>query len=364
MVNDINQLPEGAPPLNTYYIYLTGGCNLACRHCWIAPTFEASGGTGQCLDYWLYEIAIAEGLPLGLKSIKFTGGEPLLHPDFVQMVEHATEQGLNTVLETNGTLITPTLAHHLKEITSLGFISVSLDGATSSSHDYMRNVPGSFERAQQGILDLIDAGYRPQVIMSLFPGNVDEMETLVRWAEKIGCGSVKFNLLQPSGRGEQMKERGEWLNIEQLVQLGQWVEKDLQQSVSIPVSYSWPMAFHGISRLLRNRGEICNIEHILGILATGHLAMCGIGTQEKELVFGQLGQETVRDVWINNLALRKIRDTIKLPLDGVCSHCVHQKLCKGNCLAQNYYASKRLTAPFWFCQMAEESGLFPASRKS
>jgi radical SAM protein with 4Fe4S-binding SPASM domain len=77
-----------------------------------------------------------------------------------------------------------------------------------------------------------------------------------------------------------------------------------------------------------------------------------------------LGQEKVREVWINNLVLRKIHDIINLSLEGVCGHCVHQKLCKGNCLAQNYYASKRLTAPFWFCLMADQSRLFPSSRKS
>ena len=32
-------LPEGVPPLTTFYLYLTSGCNLRCRHCWIAPTF-------------------------------------------------------------------------------------------------------------------------------------------------------------------------------------------------------------------------------------------------------------------------------------------------------------------------------------
>ncbi len=267
-------------------------------------------------------------------------------------------------METNGTLITPDLAHHLKEKTSLWFISVSLDGATVESHDHMRNVPGSFERARQGILDLIAAGYRPQIIMSLYPGNVDEIETLVRWAEEVGCGSVKFNLLQPSGRGEQMKERGEWLEIEELIRLGQWVEKDLQKKISIPLLYSWPIAFHGISRLLDDHTGLCHIECILGVLSTGHLAMCGIGTQEKDLVYGQLGRDNVREVWIDNPALLKMRDVISAPLEGICKNCIHQKLCKGNCLAQNYIASKSLTAPFWFCQIADESNLFPLARKS
>jgi SynChlorMet cassette radical SAM/SPASM protein ScmF len=357
------QLPEGIYPLTTYYMYLTGGCNLACRHCWIAPTYQANGSTGGHLDYGLYEIAIKEALPLGLRNIKFTGGEPLLHPDFVRMADYATEQNLSTVMETNGTLITPKLARHLKEKTSLWFISVSMDGATAASHDHMRNVPGSFERARKGILDLIDAGYRPQIIMSLYPGNVGEIEALVRWAEKVGCGSVKFNLLQPSGRGEQMKHRGEFLDISELVKLGHWVEDELRTTVSIPLFYSWPMAFHTMGRLLNTQGELCNIENILGVLASGHLAMCGIGSQEPDLVYGQLGKQSVREIWVSEPVGLKFHDTIIGSLKGICSECIHLNHCKGNCLAQNYYASKTLTASFWFCQDADANGLFPLSRK-
>ena len=47
-------LPEGTPPLNSYYVYLTAGCNLACKHCWLAPAFQRNGGTGGHLDYDLF----------------------------------------------------------------------------------------------------------------------------------------------------------------------------------------------------------------------------------------------------------------------------------------------------------------------
>lgn len=355
-------LPEGVPLLSTYYMYITGGCNLACRHCWITPTFEATGGTGECLDFNLYKLAVDEGLPLGLASIKFTGGEPLLHPDFVKMADYATEMGLSTLVETNGTLLTLEMARHLKEKTSVDFISVSLDGATAITHDHMRNVPGSFHQAQQGIAYLVEAGYKPQVIMSLYPGNVSEIQALVEWSEKVGCGSVKFNLLQPSGRGMQMKKRGEWLDIDQLIKLGRWVERDLQKKVSIQLHFSWPMAFRGVSQLLGSQG-ICNIHQILGVLASGELSMCGIGTQVNDLIYGQLGKDKVREVWVSNPLILAIRDKISDGLEGICINCIHRNICLGNCLAQNYLASKRFTVPFWFCQLAEENGLFPFSRK-
>ena len=68
------------------------------------------------------------------------------------------KQGLKTWLETNGTLITKGLAHHMKEKTSIQHISVSVDGATASTHDHFRNVKGSFDLAIKGISQLSEAG--------------------------------------------------------------------------------------------------------------------------------------------------------------------------------------------------------------
>lgn len=195
MVDRSFQLSEGVPPLNTFYVYLTSGCNLACRHCWLAPTYQANGGTGGHLDYDLLALAIEEGLPLGLRHVKLTGGEPLLHPDFLRIVDILNEKNIGLSIETNGTLMTEPLAYYLKEKSTLGFISVSLDGATKETHDPFRGVNGSFEKTVQGVRFLVDVGYRPQVIMSIHAGNVDEIEDLVHLAESLGAGSVKFNLI-------------------------------------------------------------------------------------------------------------------------------------------------------------------------
>jgi len=324
------QLPEGIPPLTTFYMYIT--------------------------------LAIQQAIPLGLGDIKFTGGEPLLHPKFVQMIGYATQNGLQSQLETNGTLISYDLARHLKENTSLDFVSVSLDGSTAATHEYMRNVKGCFEETRQGIHNLIKAGYSPQIIMSLFPDNVEEIQPLIHWAVDTGCSSVKFNIIQPSGRGTQMNKRERLLTIEELIRLGHWIEKDLQRDVAIPLQFCWPMAFHSIKRLHTGHGDICNIFRILGVLSSGELAMCGIGTQEKDLIYGRLGVDNIADVWISNTSLLKLRDLIPKHLEGICRQCIFKNRCLGSCVAQNYYSEKRLTAPFWFCNRANKAGMFPSPR--
>jgi SynChlorMet cassette radical SAM/SPASM protein ScmF len=355
-------LPEGIPALNTYYVYLTGGCNLACQHCWISPTYQAHGGTGGHLDYDLFALAVSEGLTLGLNSVKLTGGEPLLHPDFKRIVNLIRAQELSLTIETNGTLLTAELAKYLKEHSTLSHISVSLDGGTAETHDPFRGVKGSYEKAVQGIRNLVDVGIHPQVIMSLHARNVGDVESLVRLAEKLGCDSVKFNLIQPSGRGELMTQRGQVLDFQSLIKLGKWVERELQQNTRIPLFYSWPMAFYGLKRLQGFNAYSCSLTNILGILSTGHLAMCGIGAQIPDLCYGKIGLNQIRDLWISHPNLVAIRDNLSSKLEGICRSCIFQNQCKGVCVAENYNASGKLTSSYWFCEMADSTGFFPETR--
>jgi len=357
-------LPEGIPTLNSYYVYLTAGCNLACQHCWLSPKFQRNGGTGGHLDYDLFALAIDEGIPLGLRNVKLTGGEPLLHPDFIKLVDLIKEKELRLTIETNGVLLTKSLASYLKEKSTLAHISVSLDGAAPETHDSFRGVKGSFARAVQGIRYLVEVGYHPQVIMSIHDGNVDEIEALVRLAEKVGASSVKFNLIQPTGRGESMAKRGQVLNIQRLIELGKWIGGDLQKKSTVPLQYSWPVAFHSLQQLMKDAGNgNCDILGILGILPSGHLAMCGIGIQIPELCYGLLGVDLVAEVWSSHPVLLRLRNLIPDKLDGICSNCIFRDRCLGSCVAQNYQSDGNLEAPFWFCQQANETGFFPLSRQ-
>jgi SynChlorMet cassette radical SAM/SPASM protein ScmF len=361
-MTDLTALPEGVPPLFQYYVYLTSGCNLACQHCWISPAYQPHGTTGGHLDYELFKLALEEGIPLGLQCVKLTGGEPLLHPDFLRMVDLLKERNLSLVIETNGVLITPEIALYMKEKSTLNHISISIDGAKASTHDAFRGVSGSFEKALAGLRMLVEVGYQPQVIMSLHSGNEDEIEDLVYLAESLGAGSVKFNLIQPTGRGKQMTSRNQIPDIGRLVELGRWVEDDLQKRVSTPLFYSWPIVFHNLKRLSQKGSDSCGILNILGILANGNLAMCGIGVEIPELSYGRLGRDRVLDTWNNNQILKDLRNNLPKKLEGVCQLCIFKRQCLGNCIAQNYQQAKCMTAPFWFCQQSYENGLFPTTR--
>ncbi|MDP7239912.1 MAG: radical SAM protein, partial [Dehalococcoidia bacterium] len=89
----------------------TQRCNLRCIHCY------ASAGDG----HYPGELTTAEGRALiedlaryGAPVLLFSGGEPTMREDLVELLTLATARGLRAVISTNGTLITPEMARDMK----------------------------------------------------------------------------------------------------------------------------------------------------------------------------------------------------------------------------------------------------------
>jgi SynChlorMet cassette radical SAM/SPASM protein ScmF len=353
-------------PLKQLYFYLTRGCNLACRHCWISPSFQGEGRSFPELSVDLFCSIIEQARAMGVSAVKLTGGEPLLHSRIIELIRRIREEKMVLTVETNGVLCSPELAREI----SAGrepFVSVSLDGATAGTHEWVRGVAGSFDAAVKGIRNLVAVGVRPQVIMTIMKRNRDEMELLVRLAERLGAGSVKFNVLEPTARGEKMHEAGEGLALRELVELGDWVENSLSAATKLPLSFSHPAAFRSLGRMFGKKGDgcsVCGILGILGVLADGSYALCGIGETVPELVFGHSAHDRLEEVWQKNPVLQDLRQGLPHRFEGICGQCLMKNFCLGSCVAQNYYRSKSLWAGFWYCEEAHKEGLFPETRLS
>ena len=203
--------------------------------------------------------------PLGLKTVKLTGGEPCLHPQISQMLEMVRDSQLRLVLETNAVLLTPELAAQVASCRQ-PFVSVSLDGTDPETHEWVRQVPGSYQAALRGIGYLVEAGVRPQIIFSVMRKNRDQVGPIVKLAQELQAKSVKFNIVQPSPRGDQLGAAGETLSLPELLELGRWVEQEVAPTADIPVFFSHPPAFRPLKRLIAQNGGrgTCGISALSG----------------------------------------------------------------------------------------------------
>jgi radical SAM protein with 4Fe4S-binding SPASM domain len=106
----------------------------------------------------------------------------------------------------------------------------------------------------------------------------------------------------------------------------------------------------------------CAINNIIGVLANGDYALCGIGSQVPELVFGNAAAGPLDVIWKTNKIILELRNGIPGRFEGICGKCHMKRVCSASCIAQNYYRSKSLWKPYWFCDQAYKEGLYPETR--
>lgn len=171
-------------------------CNLRCIHCYSQSLDQAYAG----------ELNHAEGVALiedlaafGVPVILFSGGEPLLRPDLIGLIELACRRGIRAVLSTNGTLMTTSLAHRLKAA-GVSYVGVSLDGL-GQTHDRFRGVAGAFLQALQGIRTCRAAGLKVGLRFTISRRNAREIGAIFDLIAAEGIPRVCFYHLVYTGRG-------------------------------------------------------------------------------------------------------------------------------------------------------------------
>jgi len=350
------------PTLNTFYAYLTSGCNCACRHCWFVP--EGQKQEEQIvLDPQVLRHAIEQALPLGLSAIKWTGGEPTLHPRFSELLDLQKEYNLEAIVETNGMLVDDELASLMWD-SGVNRVSVSLDGAEARTHDVIRCVTGGFEKTSQGIRSLVGAGFRPELILTLQQSNKSQLPDFFTLAEELGAGAIKLNVLQPVLRAETLSNEGDALSIKEVLDISEQVSDKWSKQFNLPIQIGVPHAFRPLSRIISGEDDgVCNIMHVLGILPSGSYALCGVGQHVPELSMGAVMSVKLKDVWQYHQVLMDLRKGLPKSLQGICHDCLMQENCLGYCVASNYQLSGDLLAPYWFCEQAADQGLFPLKRR-
>ncbi|MCK5702956.1 MAG: radical SAM protein, partial [Cyclobacteriaceae bacterium] len=132
---------------------MTRQCNLNCLHCYAKATKNASN------DEFTTEEAKAlmdDVAKYNSPVFLFSGGEPFMRRDLIELIEYANSINLRPVISTNGTLITKEKAIQAKKA-GVKYIGVSLDGM-AETNDKFRGLDGAFEMAIKGIKNCLNAG--------------------------------------------------------------------------------------------------------------------------------------------------------------------------------------------------------------
>ncbi|HUW94800.1 MAG TPA: radical SAM protein [Anaerolineae bacterium] len=174
---------------------ITRRCNLGCVHCLRGPSRQDDG-----LFYAQVCQVLDQLVDLGCMRLSFTGGEPFTRPDFVPILEYAWQKRIASVILTNGTLITSTLADTLLTL-HVHEIQVSLYAASSQVHETVTRVPGSFSATLGGIQRLTNQGLRVKVMMPVLSLNIQEVSAVRKLCDQQGATFQRSLLLFPRDDG-------------------------------------------------------------------------------------------------------------------------------------------------------------------
>ena len=195
-----NGVSEGRGPVVVWNCTKT--CNLNCVHCY---------ARSEAIKYQ-NELTHEEGLALidqladfNVPVILFSGGEPLLRPDFFELANYAASKGIRPTISTNGTRIDEDTAKRLKDM-GVGYVGISLDGC-EATHDKFRGKPGAFQMALRGIRNCVATGQKVGLRFTITRDNFQDLDSIFDLLEQENIDRVCFYHLVYSGRGSAMVER-------------------------------------------------------------------------------------------------------------------------------------------------------------
>jgi radical SAM protein with 4Fe4S-binding SPASM domain len=184
-IDEANLWGRTRPILATLDIELTERCNCSCIHCYINLPAEDENAIQMELPAEELKEILREAASLGCLRVRFTGGEPLLRQDFVELYMFARRLGLRVALFTNATLITPELAELLASTPPLEPLEITVYGMERDSYESVTKASGSFEAAWRGINLLLEGKVHFIVKGALLPPNKMEVERFESWASTI-----------------------------------------------------------------------------------------------------------------------------------------------------------------------------------
>ena len=318
---------------NTYlkniHIHLTSKCNFKCNYCYVPNAVKMKEDilAPSAIQSFLKQI-----VPKFSPNITLTGGEPMLHPNFFEIVDmiHSDFQ-LGMILLTNGSLITQ--ENISKIVSHISLIQISLDSNNQKINDKLRR-KGAYETVKNAVelLQKSKANY------------------------KIACTVSKLNIESLKGLVETFGNRVLFQPLYRLNDVNNFMEEYYIEGFEY---YSALKAIPNIEVLRDMTGTIARRKNIpclrcsagngsLSIDARGDVYPCHM-LHHKEFLSGNIHTDSFESIYFDSESLKRIR---QLTVDNIqeCSKCAVKYLCGGACRARNYYMNNNLEDCDAFCE--------------
>lgn len=356
---------------------ITRACNLKCLHCYQnAGTIQGDElSTEKALE------AIDILADAGILILAFSGGEPTIRPDILQLIKHSSDRGMYTAIATNALAFTSRRKAQQYKEAGLQFAQISLDGFNAKTHDHFRGVPGSFQKTVQGIKNCVAEGLFVEIATTMTRFNYKEIPAMIDFAAELGANWFMLYNFVPTGRGVKIiksdltpEEREDILKMcwnkmksaevdvlstaPQYARVAQEIEDHPVlagdaaaiaggvcgggDTCVVPTHFYNPKLSGQLRQLADFIGGCGAGRFYMSLEPNGDIFPCVFFPHVEAMKAGNIFQDDFEKVWRHSKLFWKIRDKDKLKLH--CGDCQYRYTC-GGCRARAYNYFTDILAP-------------------
>ena len=262
-------------------ISLTDKCNLRCVYCMPEDKVYENNLINDTLSFNDYKFIINGLSQVGIKKIKFTGGEPLLYPHLIELIKYAHyECNIDDISITTNGIGLNEIAYELKR-SGLKSVNISLDSLKSYKYKSITR-GGNLTDVLKSINRCLELGIKVKincVVIKRF--NDDEVYDFIEMANYYPI-DVRFIELMPLGEGEYFYENG-YFNISKLINDIDELYKIEDEKGSTARLYQAKYAKGRIGIITPISCQFCNTCNRIRITSDGKIKLCLHSNEETDI---------------------------------------------------------------------------------
>ena len=294
-----------------YALEITPACNNRCPGCSNVYATRRSDPALMSAQQWRRLLApfVREAV-----RIRLTGGEPTLHPQFLQILDEVASHDAWVTVFTNGRWHNPEqLVRHVQKQSRVSGLLISLHGATADSHEAFSGVPGSFEETVANIRLAIDHGITVSLSTVITRHTWNEIDAVVELGRELGVDHVAVNRYIGAPLPEIEPTQG------QVASAVSRIQDLVEDGAAIAYGVGVPQCF-----ALNNSGGCLAGVAYIAIDPSGNVRPCS----HSPTIIGSLHSSSMQELW-HGSAMDRWRGL----MPSACLSCAAYAVCHGGCRA-------------------------------
>jgi len=323
----LTEYSKEKPFLQTFHIELTSKCNERCVHCYIPHEQKNTE-----IKYDLMMKVLNQCKDLGVMSVIFSGGEPMLHPNFCEFLRYGKDLDFNVTVLTNLTRLTDEIIEALK-YKHVACVNVSLYSMDPVVHDSITTIKGSCELTKKNIEKLVDNNIAVQINCPVMKQNKNTFHEVINWGQEHKCSVVTdYVIIAKSDRSTD--------NLDNRLSKDEFryvIEKIAENNYAFKASLK-DAGFDAGGKTASSikDGRVCGVGlSTMSMVANGDVYPCA-GWQQ--YVCGNVNKTDLKDIWNDSPEINYLRG-LRLKDFPKCVTCPDYKYCL-MCVGRNYNESK------------------------